>query len=76
LATFAKDTIDKNKLQAALIFQMDEHNITFFLSCLNHDGMYPMQGIGHLTFPRSVEELIFFVNLRNIRTLLMLTEAF
>ncbi|OAD76970.1 hypothetical protein PHYBLDRAFT_158033 [Phycomyces blakesleeanus NRRL 1555(-)] len=31
--------------------------------------MYLMQEIGQLTFPRSLEELVFFVNLKNIRTL-------
>ncbi|KAG1047170.1 hypothetical protein G6F43_010370 [Rhizopus delemar] len=31
LATFAKDTLNKNKLQAALASQMDEFNLTFFL---------------------------------------------
>lgn len=35
-----------------------------------------MQEIGRLAFPRSLEELAFFVNLKNIRTLLMVTEAF
>ncbi|ORX47216.1 hypothetical protein DM01DRAFT_1327232 [Hesseltinella vesiculosa] len=34
------------------------------------------QEIGQLTFPRSLEELASFVNLKNIRTLLMVTEAF
>ncbi|PHZ14657.1 uncharacterized protein RHIMIDRAFT_275804 [Rhizopus microsporus ATCC 52813] len=35
-----------------------------------------MQDIGQLTFPRSLEELASFVNLKNIRTLLMVTDAF
>ncbi|KAL0082398.1 hypothetical protein J3Q64DRAFT_1634345 [Phycomyces blakesleeanus] len=69
LATLAKDTIDNNKLQAALTFQINGFNITFFLSSLRHDGMYLMQEIGQLTFPCSLEELVFFVNLKNIRTL-------
>ncbi|KAL4210439.1 hypothetical protein AB4K20DRAFT_1900592 [Rhizopus microsporus] len=37
---------------------------------------YLMQEIGQLTFPRSLEELASFVNLKNIRTLLMVTETF
>jgi hypothetical protein len=38
--------------------------------------MHIMQEIGRLAFPRSLEELASFVNLKNIRTLLMVTEAF
>ncbi|KAG1149547.1 hypothetical protein G6F37_000157 [Rhizopus arrhizus] len=76
LAIFAKDTVDANKLQAAMTFQINGYNITFFLTRLRHDGMYLMQEIGQLTFPRSLEELVSFVNLKNIRTLLMITEAF
>ena len=76
LATLAKDTIDSNKLQAALTFQIHGFNITFFLSRLRHDGIYLMQEIGQLTFHRSLKELVSFVNLKNIRTLLMITEAF
>ncbi|KAL0097002.1 hypothetical protein J3Q64DRAFT_1807327 [Phycomyces blakesleeanus] len=48
LATLAKDTIDMNKLQAALTFQINGFNITFYLSRLRHDGMYVMQEIGRL----------------------------
>ncbi|CAO3693949.1 hypothetical protein G6F70_006362 [Rhizopus microsporus] len=76
LAIFAKDTVDVNKLQAAMTFQINGYNITFFLTRLRHDGMYFMQEIGQLTFPRSLEELASFVNLKNIRTLLMVTETF
>ncbi|KAG0175575.1 hypothetical protein DFQ30_005271 [Apophysomyces sp. BC1015] len=56
LAIFAKDTVDKNKLHAALTFQINE--------------------IGQLTFPRSLKELASFVNLKNMRTLLMVSEVF
>lgn len=76
LATLAKDTIDTNKLQAALAFQINGFNITFYLSRLRHDGMYIMQEIGRLAFPRSLEKLASFVNSKNIRTLLMITEVF
>ncbi|KAI8967868.1 hypothetical protein BDF20DRAFT_828470 [Mycotypha africana] len=76
LATLAKDTIDINKLQAALTFQINGFKIIFYLSRLRHDGMYIMQEIGRLTFPSSLEELASFVNLKNIRTLPMVTEAF
>ncbi|KAI9261944.1 hypothetical protein EDC94DRAFT_635030 [Helicostylum pulchrum] len=76
LGVFSKDTIDINKLQAALTFQIHGFHVTFFLTRLRHDGMYIMQEIGDLTFPRSLEELVSFVNLKNIRTLLMISEAF
>jgi hypothetical protein len=43
LATFTKDTIDSNKLQAALTFQIHGFNITFFLSRWNvsYAGNWP-----------------------------------
>ncbi|KAG0741368.1 hypothetical protein G6F57_001029 [Rhizopus arrhizus] len=75
LAIFAKDTVDINKLQAAMTFQINGYNIVFFLTRLRHDGIYFMQEIGQLTFPRSLEELASFVNLKSIRTLLMVTET-
>ncbi|ORZ11623.1 hypothetical protein BCR42DRAFT_440650 [Absidia repens] len=76
LAIFAKDAVDKNKLQDALIFQIHGFHITFFLTRLRHDGTYLMQEIGQITFPRFLEELAAFVNLKNMRTLLMVTEVF
>jgi hypothetical protein len=48
LATFAKDTIDINELQAALTFQANGFNIIFYLTRLRHDGIYVMQEIGRL----------------------------
>ena len=38
-------------------------------------ALYFMQEIGQLTFPRSLEELASFVNLKNMCTLLMVTET-
>ncbi|KAG1170535.1 hypothetical protein G6F70_008132 [Rhizopus microsporus] len=76
LAVFAKDTVDVNKLKAALTLQINGYNIAFFLTHLQHDGMCLVQEIGQLTFPRSLEELASFVNLKNIRTLLIVTETF
>ncbi len=45
LVTLTKDTIDNNKLQTALTFQIHGFNLTFFLSHLRHDRMYLMQEI-------------------------------
>ncbi|KAI9493281.1 hypothetical protein BDB00DRAFT_788128 [Zychaea mexicana] len=69
LAIFAKDTVDANKLQAALTFQINGFNITFFLTRLRQEN-------GLLTFPRSLDELASFVNLKNIHTLLAVTDTF
>lgn len=76
LATLAKDTIDANSLEAALTFQVHGFHITFFLTRLRHDGIYIMQELAQFTFPRSLEELVTFVSLKNIRTLMILTDTF
>ncbi|KAG0749394.1 hypothetical protein G6F57_005123 [Rhizopus arrhizus] len=54
LATFAKDTIDENKSNASLSFQIH----------------------AHMTFPRSIEELVTFINMKNLKMLLKITETF
>jgi hypothetical protein len=76
LGILTKDTLDQNKLEGALSFQIHGFHVTFFLTRLRHDGMYIMQKIGEMTFPRSLEELTTFVNLKNMRTLLRVSEAF
>ncbi|ORE01198.1 hypothetical protein BCV72DRAFT_339594 [Rhizopus microsporus var. microsporus] len=55
LATFAKDTIAENKLNASL-------SVTLFLARLRHDGIYVMQEIAYMTFPQSIEELVTFIS--------------
>ncbi|EIE90692.1 hypothetical protein G6F46_005654 [Rhizopus delemar] len=76
LAAFTKDTIDENKLYASLSFQIHGFNVTFFLTRLRHDGIFVMQEIAHMTFPRSIEELASFINMKNLKMLLKITEAF
>ncbi|KAI7852067.1 hypothetical protein BDC45DRAFT_537637 [Circinella umbellata] len=51
LGAFCKDTVDMNKLQAALAFQINGFSIIFYLMRLRHDGMYIMQEIGRVAFP-------------------------
>ncbi|CAO3599767.1 unnamed protein product [Absidia cylindrospora] len=60
---FWKGTIDDNKLDGAVAFQVHGFGITFFMTRLEHDGIYVMFEIAHLTFPRSLDELIGFVNI-------------
>lgn len=50
-ATFSKDTIDHNSLQAALPLQIHGFHISFFITRLRYGGVYVMQEIGQLTFP-------------------------
>ncbi|KAI8878081.1 hypothetical protein K501DRAFT_259306 [Backusella circina FSU 941] len=76
LGAFCKNTIDMNKLQAALAFQINGFSIIFYLMRLRHDGMYIMQEIGRVAFPASLQDLAAFLSLKNIRTLLMVSDVF
>ncbi|KAI8988509.1 hypothetical protein BDF20DRAFT_833353 [Mycotypha africana] len=76
LATFAKDTIDENKLNASLSFQIHGFSVTLIFTRLRHDGIYIMQEIAHMTFPRSVEELATFISMKNLKMLLKVTDVF
>ena len=64
LGTFCKDTIDMNKLQAALGFQINGFNIIFYLMRLRHDGIYIMQEISRVAFPASLQDLAGFLSLK------------
>ncbi|SAL96970.1 hypothetical protein [Absidia glauca] len=61
LGIMTKDTLDQNKLEGALSFQIHGFHVSFFMTSLRHDGLYIMQEIGEVTFPRSLEELATFV---------------
>ncbi|CAO3671158.1 unnamed protein product [Rhizopus stolonifer] len=76
LATLAKDIIDGSKLQAALTFQIYRFNITFFFDTptTRWNVSHARNWSTHASC--SLEELVSFVDLKNIRTLLMITEAF
>lgn len=76
LGTFCKNTIDMNKLQAALGFQINGFSIIFYLMRLRHDGIYVMQEIGRVAFPASLQDLAGFLSLKNIRTLLRVSDVF
>ncbi|KAG1446663.1 hypothetical protein G6F46_011947 [Rhizopus delemar] len=43
---------------------------------LRHDGIYIMQEIGRVVFPASLQDLAGFLSLKNIRTLLMVSDVF
>ncbi|CEG63106.1 hypothetical protein RMATCC62417_00309 [Rhizopus microsporus] len=76
LATFAKDTIDENKLNASLSFQIHGFSVTFFITRLRHDGIYIMQEIAHMTFPRLTVELPTFISMKCLNMLLKVTDVF
>lgn len=50
--------------------------ITFFLTRLDHDGLYVMYEIGHLEFPSSLAQLLVLTNLKNLNTLLLVCHVF
>ncbi|KAG2207334.1 hypothetical protein INT47_006808 [Mucor saturninus] len=76
LGTFSKDAVDMNELQAALAFHINGFSIIFYLMRLRHHGIHTMQEIGRVTFPSSLRDLTVFLNLKNIRTLLMVSDVF
>ncbi|KAG1136978.1 hypothetical protein G6F37_012560 [Rhizopus arrhizus] len=76
LALFCKETIDKNQLNASLTFQINGFSVVFFLMRLDHDGIYCLYEICKLSFPRSLEELSGFVSLKNLNTLMRISEMF
>lgn len=53
-----------------------EFAITFFLTRLDHDGLYVMYEVGHLEFPSSLAQLPVFTNLKNLNTLLLVCHVF
>ncbi|ORE21986.1 hypothetical protein BCV71DRAFT_272345, partial [Rhizopus microsporus] len=76
LATFAKDTVFLKINNASLSFQIHSFSVTFFTTRLRHDGIYIMQEIVHMTFPRSVEELATFISMKVWKMLLKVTDVF
>ncbi|ORE11691.1 hypothetical protein BCV72DRAFT_300677 [Rhizopus microsporus var. microsporus] len=76
LALFCKETIDKNQLNASLAFQIHGFSVVFFLMRLDHDGIYYLYEVGKLSFSRSLEELPGFVSLKNLNTLMRISEMF
>ncbi|CAO3620111.1 unnamed protein product [Mucor hiemalis] len=76
LAIFTKNAIDINKLNGSLSFQIHGFNISFFLTRLDHRGIYTMVELGHMRFPESIEELPSFATLRNLKILLAINDAF
>ncbi|KAI7886217.1 uncharacterized protein EV154DRAFT_545345 [Mucor mucedo] len=92
LGIFSKDTVDMNKLQASFkllqldwvyisvrkiwVFHINGFTIIFYLMRLQHDGIYIMQEIDRVAFPASLQYLAVFLSLKNIRTLLMVSDVF
>ncbi|OBZ90489.1 hypothetical protein A0J61_01438 [Choanephora cucurbitarum] len=50
--------------------------ITFFLTRLDHDGLYVMYEVGHLEFPSSLAQLPVSTNLKNLNILLLVCHVF
>ncbi|ORX49518.1 hypothetical protein DM01DRAFT_1409488 [Hesseltinella vesiculosa] len=76
LALFSKECIDMNSLDGCFLFQIHGFGVTFYITQLLHQQIYTMVEIGHLVFPRSINELPTFVNLSTLNTLLHVSDAF
>ncbi|CAO3611923.1 unnamed protein product [Cunninghamella blakesleeana] len=76
IACFNKEAIDSHFLESSVSFQIHGFAITFFLTRLDHDGLYIMYEIGHLEFPSSLTQLPVFTNLKNLNILLHVCHAF
>ncbi|KAI7872593.1 hypothetical protein BDF14DRAFT_1877797 [Spinellus fusiger] len=64
LGVFSKDSLDYNKLEYALAFQIHSFSITFYLISLPHHKVYEMIEIAHMKFPRSflnTPQTLFFI---------------
>ncbi|CAO3647915.1 unnamed protein product [Mucor fragilis] len=59
-----------------LLFILLDFAITFYLQQLTARGIYASFEIAHITFPRSLEGIPAFFNMRNIRLLLAVNKVF
>lgn len=59
-----------------LLFILLDFTITFYLQQLTARGIYASFEIARITFPRSLEGIPAFFNLRNIRLLLAVNKVF
>ncbi|KAG1081496.1 hypothetical protein G6F42_022928 [Rhizopus arrhizus] len=59
-----------------LLFILLYFTITFYLQQLAARGIYASFEIARITFPRSLEDIPAFFNLRNIRLLLAVNKVF
>ncbi|KAI8070167.1 hypothetical protein BDF21DRAFT_328277, partial [Thamnidium elegans] len=76
VACFSKEAIDLHLLESSISFQIHGFAITFFLTRLDHDGLYVMYEVGHLEFPSSLAQLPVFTNLKNLNILLLVCHVF
>ncbi|KAI8378608.1 hypothetical protein BD560DRAFT_389873 [Blakeslea trispora] len=76
VACFSKEAIDLHLLESSISFQIHVSfvnigfAITFFLTRLDHDGLYVMYEVAHLEFPSSLTQLPVFTNLKNLNIFL------
>ncbi|KAI8085602.1 hypothetical protein BDF21DRAFT_486727, partial [Thamnidium elegans] len=61
LAIFNKNTIDVNKLESVLAFQIHGFYIIFFISHLVSNGIYVFYEIANLHFPESLDDFPSFL---------------
>ncbi|KAG2211957.1 hypothetical protein INT47_004644 [Mucor saturninus] len=76
VSVLAKDTLDHNKLSHALAFQIHGFKITFYMMTLQFTRIYTLFEIARMNFPRSLTEISTFLSLKNIKTLVFISEIF
>ncbi|ORE07330.1 hypothetical protein BCV72DRAFT_326749, partial [Rhizopus microsporus var. microsporus] len=76
IACFSKEDSDCHLLEPAIAFQVHGLAVKFYLTRLDHDGLYMMYEIGHLDFPSSLAQLPVFINLKNLNILLLVCHIF
>ncbi|RCH85753.1 hypothetical protein CU097_009562, partial [Rhizopus azygosporus] len=55
---------------------MVRFGIAFYMANLNHEGVYTFTQLAKMEFPRSLEELPLFVNMKTISLLLQVSQCF
>ncbi|KAI7856605.1 hypothetical protein BDC45DRAFT_437036, partial [Circinella umbellata] len=72
VACFSKEAIELYLLESSISFQIYEFTITFFLTRLDHNGLYVIYEVG----PSSLVQLPVFTNLKNLNILLLVCHIF
>ncbi|CEI90751.1 hypothetical protein RMCBS344292_05064 [Rhizopus microsporus] len=76
LTQLAQRSININSIKSVLCFQIHGFGIAFYMANLNHEGVYTFTQLAKMEFPRSLEELPLFVNMKTISLLLQVSQCF
>ncbi|KAG1048826.1 hypothetical protein G6F43_008808 [Rhizopus delemar] len=76
LAQLSQRSININSVKSVLCFQIYGFEIVFYIANLSNEGVYTFSQLAMVEFPRSVEELPKFVNMKTISQLLRVSQCF